>query len=510
MQTVKYHNKSVRKNAKHYYIRRGKQRDAAVRPARMRREAEPVLNDIFSRIGKPLSIPFMPDSFQMEALESIQKNDCLVTAPTGSGKTWIAEKAIHNVLNKGGHCWYASPLKALTNSKWIEFGEAFGSENIGILTGDMKENADAPVIVGTTEILRNHLYDSMRRGEDLEYDLVILDEAHFLGDSDRGVVWEEIMIYLPTRVNLLLLSATVGNGREIARWLSTIRQKQCSVVEEKNRPVPLYPLFMHPEGRIMPLLNRKRLYEKIVPSLPKNGLDGSRSQQYPFGDIIAILRKFKLLPAIFFLKSREECNRAVASCREVSEREDKDVFRKDMDEMLTRAPYLENHKQLCFLNNSRVGAHHGGQFPAWKLFVERIMKKGYLDAVFATSTVAAGVNFPARTVVMFNSDRFNGSEFIALDATEFHQMTGRAGRRGIDKIGFMLVFPGRFMDVTHVKNLYFQKPRKIDSQLRNDFTMVLNLLLSHRPGEVRDIFNRSFAEFQSKNGGRAGNHNLWG
>lgn len=180
-----------------------------------------------------------------------------------------------------------------------------------------------------------------------------------------------------------------------------------------------------------------------------------------------------------------------------------------MDDMLERFPYLENHKQLRHITEARVGAHHGGQFPAWKLVVETMMKKGHLDAVFATSTVAAGVNFPARTVVMFNSDRFNGSEFVSLNATEFHQMTGRAGRRGIDKIGFMLVFPGKFMDVRHVKKLSFQKAEKITSRLRNDFSMVLNLLLSHRPSEVRDIFDRSLAEFQIEKRGGVGKHTLW-
>jgi superfamily II RNA helicase len=475
----------------------------------MRREADPALGEIFSRIGKPASVPFKPDPFQLEALAGIKENDCLVTAPTGAGKTWIAERVIHNVLKKGGHCWYASPLKALTNSKWIEFGEIFGSENVGILTGDMKENPEAPVIVGTTEILRNHLYDAMRGGEDLDFDLVVLDEAHYLGDSDRGFVWEEVLIYLPVRVNLLLLSATVGNSREVARWLSTIRNKRCTIVEEKKRPVPLYPLFMHPAGRIMPFLSRKRLYKKIAPSLPKNGLDGSSNKPYPFGELISILRKFNLLPAIFFLKSREECNRAVTLCKANVTREDEESFRIDMDDILERAPYLRNHKQLHNLYNSRVGAHHGGQFPIWKFVVETMMKKGYLDAVFATSTVAAGVNFPARTVVMFNSDRFNGREFVPLDATEFHQMTGRAGRRGIDKIGFMLVFPGKFMDVRHLRNLSFQGAENVESQLRNDFTMVLNLLLSHRPAEVRDIFERSFAEFQIEKRAKEGKRDLW-
>ncbi len=170
--------------------------------------------------------------FQLKALSAIRDTDCLVTVPTGAGKTWIAQQAMARILRMGGRSWYASPLKALSNTKYGEFSEIFGLENVGILTGDRKENPDAPFIVGTTEILRNQLYDAMHKGVTLLTDLVILDEAHFLGDEDRGVVWEEIMIYLPARIPLLLLSATIGNANIIAKWLSSIRSKKCIVVEE--------------------------------------------------------------------------------------------------------------------------------------------------------------------------------------------------------------------------------------------------------------------------------------
>jgi len=432
--------------------RKPRRRPADEKPFRMKPEAEPVLKEIFSRIGKPPSMPFKPDPFQLDALESIKKTDCLVIAPTGAGKTWIAQQAISEVFKKGGRCWYASPLKALTNSKWVEFGESFGRSNVGILTGDTKENSEAPIIVGTTEILRNQLYDVMHSGEDLDYDLVILDEAHFLGDKDRGVVWEEIMIYLPARINLLLLSATVGNGREIACWLNSIRGKECIVVEEDRRRVPLYPLFLHPSGRLMPLLNRKIIYKGVVsfmenkPTIYRHG-----NRLPPFDEIIRVLRKFKLLPAIFFLKSRGECNVAVNLIKTVSARTDEESFNKDLQEIIDHFPYLKEHEQLQSLRRYRVGVHHGGQLPAWKFMVETVMKKGHLDVIFATSTVAAGVNFPARSVVLFNSDQFNGREFLPLNATEFHQMTGRAGRRGEDKIGFMLAVPQRYMDTAHIK-----------------------------------------------------------
>ncbi|MBP8985296.1 MAG: DEAD/DEAH box helicase [Syntrophobacterales bacterium] len=460
-------------------------------------EAEPVLKGVLSRIGKPEEAPFQPDTFQLEALEAIKRTDCLVTAPTGSGKTWIAEQAIRSVFAAGGRAWYASPLKALTNSKWVEFGLSFNDKNVGILTGDTKENTDAPIIVGTTEILRNQLYDAMYHGEDLNCDLVILDEAHFLGDEDRGVVWEEIMIYLPRRVNLLLLSATIGNSHEIASWLSSIRKKECVVVEETKRPVPLYPLFLHPSGRVMPFLNKKRLYGKVEALLKGEDSRNRRGNRFPaFGEIIETLRHFDLLPAIFFLKSRSDCDSALRMCRRRTEEWETDGFGYYLEELLERFPYLKNHKQLPYLSLSRVASHHGGQLPAWKFLVEAMMKKGYLDAIFATTTVAAGVNFPARTIVLFNSDQFNGHEFLPLTATGFHQMTGRSGRRGQDRIGFMMLVPGRFMDMKHVRELLFSPPDRIESRIRSDFSMALNLLLSHTPEDVKEMFERSLAAHQ--------------
>jgi len=480
----------------------------AAKPAyhpRMHPDAEPVLKNVFSRIGKPSETPFVPDEFQLRALEAIHQADCIVIAPTGSGKTWIAEQAIMSVFSKGGRCWYASPLKALTNAKWVEFADHFQSDNVGIVTGDTKENIEAPIIVGTTEILRNQLYDSMHQGKDLPCDLVILDEAHFLGDKDRGVVWEEIMIYLPARINLLLLSATIGNGHEIADWLSSLRGKPCAVITEERRPVPLFPLFLHPTGRLMPFLEQNRLFGRVGEFARSQGKYGRPPH---FGEIIAVLKKYHLLPAIFFLKSRSECDAALKSCHPTSGVED-DICGYDLEEHLERFPYLKHHKQLHYLEHCRVAAHHGGQLPAWKFLVEIMMKRGHLQAIFATSTVAAGVNFPARTIVLFNSDIFNGREFAPLTGIEFHQMTGRAGRRGQDKIGFMLSVPGRFMDLNHVKKLLSRKPENIESRIRSDFSMVLNLLLSQTPDDVKAIFEKSLATFQSHSPAVRQGGSLW-
>ncbi|MBW2662484.1 MAG: DEAD/DEAH box helicase, partial [Deltaproteobacteria bacterium] len=291
---------------------RKKKSDNALRRLKLKPGIDAGLKKVFASIGVPEKSAFKPDPFQLEALSAISKADCLVTAPTGAGKTWIAEKAMARTHTNGGRSWYASPLKALSNSKYNEFSKIFGKENVGILTGDRKENPGAPIIVGTTEILRNQLYDSMHSGETLSADLVVLDEAHFLGDKERGVVWEEIMIYLPSRIPLLLLSATIGNANQIAKWLSSIRLKKCIVVEEKKRPVPLYPIFFHPSGKLFPLTvksskgKRNRLHKQVSDYLKikRPPLLAPPYKLPPFGEIMRVLNKYHLLPAIFFLKSR--------------------------------------------------------------------------------------------------------------------------------------------------------------------------------------------------------------
>ena len=463
----------------------------------MKPEIASSLKSVLAQIGKPDVAPFVPDEFQVRALDAIKQNDCLVIAPTGSGKTWIAREAILSVMEKGGRAWYASPLKALSNSKWVEFGLHFDPENVGIITGDTKENTEAPIIVGTTEILRNQLYDAMHQGIDLNCDLVILDEAHFLGDADRGVVWEEIMIYLPVRVNLLLLSATIGNGDEIAAWLASIRKKPCALIREEKRPVPLYPMFLHPSGCLHPFLDGKKAGPAVSEFLKKDKFRHRGSHRLPdYAGIIRILERFKLLPAIFFLKSRAECDTALSCRHGLTPMKDNETFTDDLYELLDRFPSLGSHRQIKALRSAGLAAHHGGQLPAWKLLVEEMMNRGHLRVIFATSTIAAGVNFPARTIVLFNSDQFNGHDFASLSATEFRQMTGRAGRRGQDNIGFMLAIAGRFMDLGHIRKMLSAAPEDILSQLKNDFAMVLNLLLSQTPADIKKIFERSFAAWQ--------------
>lgn len=204
----------------------------------------------------PHTEPFKPDPFQLEALAALEFEDVLVTAPTGSGKTWIAREEIRRLLDAGRRAWYTTPLKALTNSKYQEFAEEFGEDRVGILTGDRKDNTDAQLIVGTTEIYRNQLFASLRGGSDVNADLVVLDEAHYLGDEDRGHVWEEAIILTPPRIRLLLLSATVGNAAEFAAWITEVRGVHCSVITRPGaRPVPLRAAMLLPDKRLLPLVN---------------------------------------------------------------------------------------------------------------------------------------------------------------------------------------------------------------------------------------------------------------
>jgi len=476
---------------------RRKSKDTYGRP-----RLDPALAEHFSKIGVPEAAPFIPDPFQMEALEKIKDHDVLVSAPTGSGKTWIAQRMIEECLKNGLRVWYASPLKALSNSLYHEFVQEFGQDACGIVTGERKENTGAPIIVGTTEILRNQLYDAMQEGTSITSDLVILDEAHYLSDQDRGVVWEEVLIYLPSRVRLLLLSATISNAEEICAWLMKNRGTKAAIVRSDKRPVPLEMLFLFPDGLIAPLGGKKGLTPSVKKFIATHVFEKGHRGRQPiprYGDIIACLRKFDLLPAIFFLKSRMDCDQAVLTCPYAAKDKDtRDRLREEVNAFIREYPHLEGHRQIEPLVDSLVASHHAGQLPYWKVLIERMMNKGYLEAIFSTSTVAAGVNFPARTVAMVQSDRYNGREFADLSATELHQMIGRAGRRGKDNIGFALIIPGIHQDPYLVYELKDSPPEPLLSQIRINFSMTLNLLLSHSPAEIKNLLDLSFASFQKE------------
>src|SRR4030095_2801356 len=232
-------------------------------------------------IGTPPPAPFKPHQFRLHALAHLEYQDVLVTAPTGSGKTWIAREEIRRLLNDNRRAWYATPLKALTNSKYQEFCDEFGAERVGIVTGDRKENSDAPLIVGTTEIYRNQLFDSLRGGNAVDTDLVVLDEAHYLADEDRGHVWEEAIILSPPRIRLLLLSATIGNAGEFAEWLEKVRRVHCGVITGPGkRPVPLRSAVLLPDRRLLPLLNQEGSLNPEISQLIERNKDDRDRPRY--------------------------------------------------------------------------------------------------------------------------------------------------------------------------------------------------------------------------------------
>ncbi len=480
---------------------RGGERDKPARPQRPPRsepyaftlDVAPSVAKALSRIGVPEDAPFVPDAFQLEAVRLGEQGDVIVSAPTGSGKTWIAEQAIARELARGGRAWYASPLKALSNAKFLEFGRIFGPGNVGLLTGDHKVNTEAPLIIGTTEILRNQLYDAQSYGHDLTADLVVLDEAHYLGDPERGVVWEEVLIYLPSRVKLLLLSATVANAGELAAWLGRSRGREVAVVTGGERPVPLVGLCLWPSGHLVELSAAGRR---------GSGGRGNRRPffqiQMPNSKVMTALRDLDLLPAIFFLKSRADCDAALGQAGgPPAETAERFAARQALlSEYLEKYPFLADHPHLGRIRRQAVAAHHAGHLPHYKLMVEDLMSRGLLDAIFATSTVSAGVNFPARTVVVRQSDRFDGQGFSDLTANEFTQMTGRAGRRGRDHIGFALAVPGPHMDLGLMAGLLGAPPDPVRSGLTINFPMVLNLLNAFQPQEARHLLTASLAAWQ--------------
>jgi superfamily II RNA helicase len=466
-------------------------------------ELRPNVAGLLGLVGNPEPEPFQPDPFQLLAVESVAAHDTIVSAPTGSGKTWIAKKAIERELSMGRKAWYASPLKALSNSKFLEFGRDFGADNVGLLTGDHKINLYAPIIVGTTEILRNQLYDSMVGLTDIDCHLVVLDEAHYLGDLERGMVWEEVLIYMPARVRFLLLSATIDNAHQLADWLAHLREVEVKVVTSDERPVPLEPLVLNYEAlHTLKLFNRENKLKKNKNKRDnyKHGVGASHFPREAHGQpglCLPHLQKYGLLPSIFFLKSRKNCDEASIFASRLDEPEEIAQARAEfVDSFVSEHPSLANYRPVGSVLSKGVASHHAGHLPQFKMLVEELMSRNLLWAIFATSTVAAGVNFPARSVIIPNSDRFNGEDFVNLTATELLQMTGRAGRRGKDNIGFAIFVPGGFMNVQLMEHLFNSPPDPVKSSLKINFTMVLNLLNAFEPKEIKELLTKSLASWQ--------------
>jgi superfamily II RNA helicase len=442
--------------------------------------------------------PFALDRFQLQAVDALnQGKSVVVCAPTGSGKTLIGEYAIHRALRHQGRVFYTTPLKALSNQKYRDFRAEFGEDRVGLLTGDISINRDAPIVVMTTEIFRNMLYGT-RIGEVgtsmVGVEAVVLDECHYMNDKQRGTVWEESIIYCPPHIQLVALSATVANSQQLTDWISAVHGAT-ELIYSDFRPVPLEIHFINPKG-IVPLLDPNKA--KLNPKLKSNRPPGSRkSEDVPTnGFVVTQLAERDMLPAIFFIFSRRGCDKAVtemANLRLVNE-DESNRLKSRIDRFLAENPEAARAGQVEPLYRG-IAAHHAGILPAWKVLVEELFTQGLIKVVFATETLAAGINMPARTTVISSLSKRTDQGHRLLTASEFLQMAGRAGRRGKDVVGYVVTVQTRFEGAKEASYLATSAPDALVSQFTPTYGMVLNLLQTHNLEEARELVERSFGQF---------------
>jgi ATP-dependent RNA helicase HelY len=503
--------------------------------AARRRTAHPVLADFAADLG------FSLDPFQVEACEALEEGSgVLVCAPTGAGKTVVGEFAVHKALQEGRKAFYTTPIKALSNQKYSDLCERYGVANVGLLTGDNAINGDAPVVVMTTEVLRNMLYVDAPALTDLGY--VVMDEVHYLADRFRGAVWEEVIIHLPEHVRLVSLSATVSNAEEFGDWLVTVRGDTRVVVSEV-RPIPLWQ-HMLVAGRVFDLFalrpaahageweqtprglsTRERGRAVVDPELVRyvheqerrhdswhggggNGVRGSQRPRYrppSRPEVIERLDRAGLLPAITFVFSRNGCDAAVHQCLGSGMRLTDESERAAIAEVIDRRTGSLPEEDLHVLGfwEWREGllagfaAHHAGLVPAFKEAVEECFVRGLVRAVFATETLALGINMPARTVVLERLVKWNGEAHADVTPGEYTQLTGRAGRRGIDIEGHAVVIWAPGVDPAVVAGLASTRTYPLRSSFRPSYNMAVNLVGAFGRDRARELLGASFAQFQA-------------
>lgn len=447
--------------------------------------------------------PFELDDFQKEACEFIDKGESVVVcAPTGAGKTVIAEHAINNALKNGTRIFYTTPLKALSNQKYYDFGEKYGHDKVGLLTGDTSINRNAQIVIMTTEVFRNMLYgtnfgsvtDNMK---DVKY--VVLDEVHYMNDEQRGTVWEESIIYCPTNVQIIALSATVANAQELTDWINTVHSKT-ELVDTDFRPVPLKFFYFDSSQptKLLPLLTPSgQLNKKIKPEKRVFGKKFQNKKSY-VKEIIRNLQENDMLPAIYFTFSRKKCDEQMEKCASLDlvTRGEKAQIRQFIDEFIAENPHLYNNKHIEYLLCG-VASHHAGLLPAWKILVEKLFQKGLIKVVFATETLAAGINMPARSTVISSTSKRTDSGHRMLTASEFLQMSGRAGRRGMDEVGYVTIVGTQFQTPEEVAELVLSDANPLESRFSPSYSMVLNLLQRFSLDETKELILKSFGYFSS-------------
>jgi len=461
------------------------------------------------------ALGFEPDPFQARSMDALDEGrSVLVAAPTGAGKTVVAEYAIALALAEGGKAFYTSPLKALSNQKYADLARRYGRDGVGLLTGDNSINPTAPVVVMTTEVLRNMIYARSGALEGLRY--VVLDEVHYLQNPYRGAVWEEVIIHLAAEVRLVCLSATVSNAEEFAGWIETVRGATSAVIEER-RPVELRNLYMVGDrgseaAHLLPTFVDGRPNPEAAAldanrSLPSSGRARRQSRLYTprRTEVVEALAEADILPAIYFIFSRAACDDAVRNC---------------LNDGL-RLTSVEERRQIRALAESHIGAlsdddlrvlgydtwitaleaglaaHHAGMVPPFKEAVESCFSAGLVKVVFATETLALGVNMPARTVVIEKLSKFTGDHHEFLTPGEYTQLTGRAGRRGIDSLGHAVVLWSPFVAFEQVAALASRRANALTSSFRPTFNMAANLVRRYAPDHARHLLNLSFAQYRT-------------
>ncbi|HKA93403.1 MAG TPA: DEAD/DEAH box helicase [Acidimicrobiia bacterium] len=461
--------------------------------------------------------PFPLDAFQRRALDAIEGGESVVVAaPTGSGKTVVAEYAIATALDDGGKAFYTTPLKALSNQKFGDLARAHGADRVGLLTGDNSINGNAPVVVMTTEVLRNMIYARSSTLDGLRF--VILDEVHYLQDPYRGAVWEEVIIHLPPTVRVVCLSATVSNAEEFAAWVETVRGETAAVIEER-RPVRLehlylvgerggerihlLPTFVEHNGDVRPNPEAARL--DAAGGQGGRGRHGRRLRTPRRVEITEVLAERGMLPAITFVFSRAGCDQAVEQCvagglrlttaderaeiRQIAE-DHTDALGDDDLEVLRYGEWVTGLE-------AGLAAHHAGMVPPMKEAVEEAFAAGLVKMVFATETLSLGINMPARSVVIEKLSKFTGEQHEFLTPGEYTQLTGRAGRRGIDDVGYAVVCWNPFVPFDQVAALASRRTYALRSSFRPTYNMAANLVQRYPADVAHHLLNLSFAQFQT-------------
>ncbi|HEX9547422.1 MAG TPA: DEAD/DEAH box helicase, partial [Acidimicrobiales bacterium] len=458
---------------------------------------------------------FELDPFQIRALDAIDAGcNVVVAAPTGSGKTVVAEYAIDRARREGRKAFYTTPLKALSNQKYGDLVRRHGVDDVGLLTGDNSINSDAPIIVMTTEVLRNMIYAGSAALDGLRY--VILDEVHYLQNAYRGPVWEEVIIHTPPTVDLICLSATVSNAEELADWIRTVRGATAAIIEDR-RPVELHNLFLTGDRSSEQLL----LFPTFVdgrPNAEASALD-SKTLRHPGqrgrprgrlftprrAEVIELLAEHDMLPAIYFIFSRAACDDAVAQCVREGHRlttvEERRQIRAIAEAHVTALSDddLRVLDYAGWLNGLEAGlaAHHAGMVPPFKEAVETCFAAGLVKVVFATETLSLGINMPARSVVIEKLTKFTGERHEFLTPGEYTQLTGRAGRRGIDDVGYAIVLWSPFVPFDQVAGLAGTRTYALTSSFRPTYNMAANLVRRYPPDVAHHLLNLSFAQYRA-------------